>query len=62
MLNEKDLLLHQQRQQELQREAHNATLARELRQTWRSTETQRQPQQTSSQPLRALSRLAALFL
>ena len=63
MLNAKDLLLHQQRQRELQREAHNERLARESRPLWRVSKTDlttnRTPMQTT---MRKLSRLATLFL
>lgn len=65
MLNVKDLLLVQERQQDLQRQARKEHLAREARltrQTWRTDETERTPKDTSSQMMRTLSRLAALFL
>ncbi len=62
MLNAKDLLLHQERQNELQREARNEKLARESRQLWRAKETPWAPKDTPRQMLRTLSRLAALFL
>ncbi|MCL4249634.1 MAG: hypothetical protein KJ065_15935 [Anaerolineae bacterium] len=63
MLNAKDLLVHQQRQHELQREAQNERLARESRSLWRATKTalttKRTPMQTT---MRKLSRLTTLFL
>ncbi len=53
MMNQKDLLVHQQRQHDLQREAERLRLMRSLR---------RQAASGSRRTPRALSRLIALFL